>query len=69
MSIMNGKPCTSRGVSTVWEGLCANLSSKDDKAAHCYLTKERSFLHLKRKMYSVPLLQRFRPQAETAKSP
>ena len=38
MSIMNGKPCTSRGVSTVWEGLCANLSSKDDKAAHCYLT-------------------------------
>ena len=35
---MNGKPCTSRGVSTVWEGLCANLSSKDDKAAHCYLT-------------------------------
>nr|DAV05504.1 MAG TPA: hypothetical protein [Caudoviricetes sp.] len=40
MSIMNGKPCTSRGVSTVWEGLCANLSSKDDKAAHCYLTRK-----------------------------
>jgi len=26
--------------STVWEGLCANLSSKDDKAVHCYLTRK-----------------------------
>ena len=68
MSIMNGKPCTSRGVSTVWEGLCANLSSKDDKAAHCYLTKESSFLHLRKKTYSVHSLPRFRHQVETVKS-
>ncbi len=62
---MNGKPCTSRGVSTVWEGLCANLSSKDDKAAHCYLTKRSSFLHWKKKMYSVLLLPRSRHPAVT----
>ena len=38
MSIINGKPDTSRGVRPVWEGFWTNLSSQDDKAVHYYLT-------------------------------
>ena len=38
MSIINGKPDTSRGVRPVWEGFWTNLSLKDDKAVRYYLT-------------------------------
>ena len=35
---MNGKPCTSRGVSTVWREACANRHWKQCTAALVYST-------------------------------
>ena len=54
-------------------GLLSEEDSKTYDAMEAILCrtslKERSFLHLKRKMYSVLLQRKFRHQVETAKSP